>query len=115
MPHEIFTGLFVAEAVTYARARDPDSATAELALAQIQSCQLLFHEVREFLRSGYSGNGIIRRPVEEEDSRNHRTTGAAARIGRRNGFRMLDDWGIIFLGEYNAFPQMFPEMIDGGD
>lgn len=48
MPHEIFTGIFVAEVVSYTQVSNSNSNIAKLARAQVSRCQMLFHETRDF-------------------------------------------------------------------
>ena len=46
LPHEVFTGFFMAGIVYYRQLRDPDPLLAQIARASLDNCQLLLHEVR---------------------------------------------------------------------
>lgn len=48
MPHEVFTGVFVAEVVSYTKVSSMETTVAKLARSQISCCQMIFHDVRDF-------------------------------------------------------------------
>jgi hypothetical protein len=45
LPHEVFTGFFMAGIVYYRQLHDPDPLLAQIARASLDNCQLLLHEV----------------------------------------------------------------------
>ncbi|OAL31221.1 hypothetical protein AYO20_08276 [Fonsecaea nubica] len=47
MPHEVFQGLFVAQAVFYAQMKSPQPLVSQLGFQALNSCQMVWHDIYE--------------------------------------------------------------------
>ncbi|RFU34870.1 hypothetical protein B7463_g1443, partial [Scytalidium lignicola] len=52
MPHEAFAAIFAAEVVLYTQMKHSDPAIAQLSRAELNLCQLVMHEIRDFWDAG---------------------------------------------------------------
>lgn len=104
MPHEVFTGLFVAEVVLFTKSCDADTNLAKLAQAQIKCCQLLFYEVRDFWDPAtwvmQLFDGLFRKEQPGTSQNHDRVTSLDDMTDQ------LNDWE-TFLGDFNGFSHMF--------
>ncbi len=105
MPHEIFVGLFVAQAVTYTGTHSTDLLVAKLAQSQLKTCQLLLYEVRDFWDPAMwitrLFDGLLAK--ERPDVVPHQPLPDSVDIP---DFQIPSDWE-TFMGDFRGFQHLF--------
>ncbi|KAE8423565.1 fungal-specific transcription factor domain-containing protein [Aspergillus pseudocaelatus] len=112
MPHEVFTGLFIAEAVTYTRTRSADTVVAKLGLAQLKSCQLLFYEVRDFWDPARWITQLFQDLLAKARRDVSRIPPALPEAMDTTDARLVNDWQ-TFLGDFSGLQHLFTELSAG--
>lgn len=104
VPHELYHGIFLAQAAFYERMRSPNKLIARLGRSAHNSCQMVLKTVSEFWDSGtfilqlfenLSNRRLEQQTCSTETRQETRATGAAQAFGESNAINPVNEAGLF--------------------